>query len=164
MPFLISILIHSLIGAGVFWGTAQNGKGDGSEDKIKNEANKLKGGTKSREIVPIEIKMVPELVVTKEKDPNGVKNVKVSKIECASYFGGIGINFSAGDSVILKVIKGYPAYKSGCVESGDVVFRVESNNGTIEGDIGTPVRLTLIRDGVRLTCTLIRGKICIKDI
>jgi len=162
MPFLISILIHSLVGIGVFW---SSGQGDGKPGATKSNKgpSQSETGSKRREIISIDIQMVePPKIVDKEKDPDGFKEVINNKVKCQSYFGGIGILLS--NNMITEVFKGYPAAKSGCVEKDDIIHRVESDTGNIEGEIGKKVILTLIRSGVRIQCELIRGKICIKDI
>lgn len=85
------------------------------------------------------------------------------KYECQhdAWYGGIGIyvNDDKNGLYIKDVIKGYPAYEAGLM-SKDQIIGVQSDNGEIQGPIGTLVILTIERQGKIRTFKILRNKIC----
>ncbi len=75
-------------------------------------------------------------------------------------FGGVGMQIGVKNGLLTVIapLKGSPAEKAG-IKKGDIVFRIDSATTTnmdvdkalylIRGQIGKPVRLSLIREGVK---------------
>ncbi|MFN3135059.1 MAG: S41 family peptidase [Candidatus Kryptonium sp.] len=92
-------------------------------------------------------------------------------------YGGIGVSISKIDTqvVIVKVLKGYPADKSG-LKVGDVIIQIDSisvDDRPIEevrtymvGKAGTPIKLKVLREGVEnpLVFEMTRAEIEVKNI
>ncbi len=92
-------------------------------------------------------------------------------------FGGIGLEIGVKDNVPVAIspLKGTPAYRAG-IKPGDFIIRIDDTSTErlsvdeavrlIRGEIGTQVKLTLVRDGVKdpFVVTLTRAVIDIPTI
>lgn len=88
---------------------------------------------------------------------------------------GIGVNITSvsGKIVVVSTVEGTPAQKAG-VQSGDILYKIDGKDvhgknvaeiaQLIRGEIGTPVTLQFLRNGNKLTKTLIREQIKIKSV
>ncbi len=88
---------------------------------------------------------------------------------------GIGVNIMsiAGKIIIVSVVEGTPAYKNG-IKAGDIIFKVDNTEvsgktindvaNLIRGEIGTNVNIELLRDKQKLSKTIKRDEIKIKNI
>jgi carboxyl-terminal processing protease len=92
-------------------------------------------------------------------------------------FSGIGINFimhpETNQLVVMNTLSGSPAFRAG-VQIGDLITAVDGRLVAdvdrnevikwIKGISGTPVRLTLLRNGEPLELTAVRGKINMESV
>lgn len=115
-----------------------------------------KGKSKKPEYTEVDILPPPveEEAVTAEGDLEALKKIAPhAGDKCASFFGGIGIQESS--FAIVTVYPGYPADRAGILPGDEVLSTNE-----IRGEVGTPVTVVVIRNGVRIEFHLIRDKIC----
>ena len=88
---------------------------------------------------------------------------------------GIGVNITSlsGKIVVVSTVEGTPAQKSG-IQSGDILHKIDGKDvhgksiseiaQLIRGEAGTSVTLQFLRDGNKLTKTLLREEITIKSV
>lgn len=102
------------------------------------------------------------------------KEKKLFEEEIRGNFGGVGIEVGMRDGAITVIspIKNSPATKAG-VRAGDKIVKIEDDNavgmtveeavGLIRGEKGTPVTITLSREGLKdsITVTVVRDTIVI---
>lgn len=164
VPFIISMITHlalMLLVMLLLGGGDGNGKGDGDKDKQGNSGGKH-DGVKNADVTPkttkidIELMDIPKLKGVMKKKPQ--KKVVIADKECPdSWYGGIGVG-TFGDTV-TRVYEGYAADLAG-IKIDDVI--VSSDGESILGAPGTVVRLTIMRNGVKMFMSIVRGKVCYK--
>lgn len=88
---------------------------------------------------------------------------------------GIGVNITSvsGKIVVVSTVDGTPAQKAG-IRAGDILHKIDGKDvhgknvaeiaQLIRGEAGTPVTLQFLRNGNKLTKTLIREQIKIKSV
>lgn len=162
----ISTFIHLLpvilMGLSFPKGCGRGGEGNGHEEKQGQSAPE----EKHEEIVekpapeePAEITLIEE--TREEFELRVEKAIRKEIKECEPYFGGIGITYKNLKGEIGEVHKYYPAYDAG-LKVGDVILSPKING--IKGEVGTPIDITYERNGVVNNVTIIRGRICTKEI
>lgn len=101
----------------------------------------------------------------------------VFESDISGNFGGVGLEIGVKDNVpvVISPLKGTPGYRAG-VKSGDYILKIDDTSTEhlsvdeavkhIRGDIGTKVRLTLLRPGEKepFVVTLTRAAIDIPTI
>lgn len=161
--FAASLTVHALLlalmlvmsGAGNGNGdTSGGGSGNGSEDTINGQI--IEKPIDVMEITPeVQKELDKQTKLAMDKVPE--QKPKQTKEDCKYFYGGIGITFSMIGGAVENVYKGYPAHKAG-IQSGDLVYGIDED---IRGEIGTPVRIAIVRGANVYERTLIREKICI---
>lgn len=136
-----------------------------------NGSNKEKKKTNKGKSQPIEIVDRPEKsegIIAKLKKGKGAKK-KTNSDKCKDYYGGIGVLISLfpdeyGYVKILSAHPGYPAARAG-LKRGDLIREVSGKLVTrLKGKAGTKIVLSVIRDNKTFTVSMIREKICTKNI
>ncbi len=112
----------------------------------------------------------------KELDPHSSyiaqEDVAANNEQLQGHFGGVGIRFIIlrDTLMVTNVIDGGPSKKAG-IQSGDRIIKVDDENiaskgidikqvhDKLKGDFGTPVKLTIIRDGKEIEYPIFRGDI-----
>ena len=105
------------------------------------------------------------------------KDYKKLKVQTQGEFGGLGITVGMRDGALTVIapIEGTPADKAG-LKSSDIILKID-NESTISmtiddavslmrGKVGTPIDLTIVREGERkpLTIHIVRGIITIESV
>ncbi len=70
------------------------------------------------------------------------------------FYGGVGIMHGNLDGMVTKAPKGYPAYEAG-VRVGDILLTLD-----LKGEVGTPVVISVLREGKQLNFPAVRATIC----
>jgi S1-C subfamily serine protease len=96
-----------------------------------------------------------------------VDDIKAHGYKEIEVVGSIGITLYSSEVIGSKVMKVYdnsPAAKAGIVR-GDIIVAINGNHSvqrhdfdTVYGDIGSPVDVTVFRDGKETSYTLVRAK------
>ncbi len=158
--FVASVFLHLM----VLWLFSGGGPGEGeSKEKIQAKENRGKSfDNRSIQDIhrPLEITVVPP--PKKSGEQLAYEKFQEDLTKCEPSFGGIGISLMGVDLtlIVLEAHKYYPAERAG-IRAGDLLKGISLSE--IRGEVGTPVRVEVIRDGVPLTFNLIRGKICLKS-
>lgn len=163
-----SLIIHAvafMLMGGFPKGCVPFGGGEQSEAEKQAEEQAKHEHQKEEEIIdkpvdqPMEITIIEE---TEEDRENRIARIRRKEIaECTPFFGGIGIVFSTRDGRIGKVFKYYPGSDAG-LQPGDVILNPPV--GQIKGEIGTPVAITYRRGDEIHKVTIVRGRICTRDL
>lgn len=82
------------------------------------------------------------------------KNSGVGKEPCPNWYGGIGV--TTARSHVQSVAKGHIAERSGIQVGDQILTPIE----TIKGEVGTRVKIKLLRDSTIIELDLVREKIC----
>ena len=104
------------------------------------------------------------------------RNLEDLKIGTRGEFGGLGIEVTMEDGLVkvISPIDDTPAFRAG-IKSGDLIFKLDNTQvkglelseavDIMRGTPGTPIVLTILREGVDpFTVTIIRAKINIKSV
>ena len=78
--------------------------------------------------------------------------------KCEHWYGGIGIRVDPYNKSISSTHQDYPASEAGLM-AGDVIV---SDYDDIRGEIGSILKISVLREGKLLTFLIVRGKICIE--
>lgn len=148
----VSLLIHVLLIGFLFVHFPHRDKSSNdSGDPLVNveiiEHEDKKDVPEVPKIVPVADLPVPKKI-SKESD------------DCPHFFGGIGVTINTLNPIgeeITIVHHGYPAEAAGMM-AGDIIVAVEG--GSVTGEVGTTVNMTVYRNGQSLQFSIVRGKIC----
>lgn len=146
--FLIAVNFGGMLGA--------NSQKDGSEkhDSKESGSQEISAGNIEVEILP-----KPTDVKQEEKLPEvEVFETEVMAADCPHFFGGIGVTHQLF-GLIIEVPAGYPAARAGILP-GDIL---KGDTKYIRGEIGTVVKVIVIRGKKTLKFSIIREKICITE-
>lgn len=157
--FYASIVIHCLIAISL---------------SIPDIVNLFKSEFERAQSLPKPVRENVVIEIIPAANGSGVTYIKKEKGEglkkdgeCDHSYGGIGVYmsmdldnfFETGYVEVTKVMYGYPAYEAGILV-GDIIK--EESGGLIRGEVGTDVRLIVLRNGIKYKTTITRGKICTK--
>lgn len=158
--FRWSLLVHgTLVVLLLLNGLGSGGGADGGTPLVAKE----EGAPVQVEIIDLPKKSDEDPIEVSEKDALLMRAPHAND-ECPDSFGGIGItennhwtdaSMTAVITTVSKVHHGYPAEKAGILIGDEVL-----NSAEIRGEIGTPVTVRVMRDGVEIIFDLIRDKIC----
>lgn len=115
---------------------------------------KVKGSNYNVEVVDVPMDEDVDIIEKEAKDPY---QRDASKKECASIYGGIGIEINLKTNAVTLVSSGYPADTAGILV-GDIVTTISGED--IRGEIGSLVALSVVRGNKQFILNLIRDKIC----
>ena len=99
------------------------------------------------------------------------------KVQTSGKFGGLGIEVSMRDAVltVISPIEGTPAFQAG-VQAKDKIIKIEDDStldmtlqdavSRLRGEIGSPVTITILRDGLKvpLVVKIVRDTIKVQSV
>ncbi len=180
-PLLIAIcsaMAYS-VGAGKFISTkkiVQQKEVSKLSHVLEMVENRYVDTVKREELIEVTIKNM-----LKELDPHSsyisAKNTEHENERLQGHFGGVGIRFIVlrDTLMITNVIKGGPSHRAGMMPSDRIIavndsviagvgLAIKDVHTKLKGESGTPVHLTVLRNGREERIDIIRGRIPLPSI
>ncbi len=161
---IASIAIHAVL----FYFLKAGGDGEGGSGTKQQEKVKITILDKPSNVEnKVKDKPLPEnkskIVVKKKKKKRVPPEQKVVDHKCEEFYVGIGVQHDySGSCKITYVGKGYPADRAG-MQVGDLAMRGPDGDCPGRGPLGTMLTIKVMRGTQALTFTMVREKICTKD-
>jgi hypothetical protein len=167
----ISAMMHVMamwlmVGAPI--GCTRGGSGSPQAAHSEEEQDQHQAENDEQRIKDLEQPMEVEIVERPPQPEKSAEQIAFEKLQeerskCEPFFGGIGVTLKRDDDlnqIADKVHRYYPAEQAG-IKPGDVILTPVYK---MKGEVGTPVTIEVIRNGIQFSVTMTRGRICLTEV